>query len=329
LLEFALDTVPSFPVGRVEYLCLHPLDFEEYLQALNYQAASQQINTVPIESFAHKQLLQLFHEYAIIGGMPSIVKQYVEHKAIATLQNSYMTLWQSFKDDVEKYGRSTAQRNVIRHVMETAPNERDRVVFEKIGKSHYRSREVGEALRNLDMAHIIYLIYPTTSITLPIVTDFRKRPRLQLLDTGLLNQSLNLQGEMIGMSDLSDYYRGKIMLHLVTQQLIALHDQPIYRPHFWVREKKDSSAEVDLIFQFKNLLIPIEVKSGEQGKLRSLHQFVEAAPHPYAVRISANTLSVEQVRTPGGKPYFLMNMPYYLATRISVYIAWMIENWKF
>lgn len=76
-----------------------------------------------------------------------------------------------------------------------------------------------------------------------------KRPRLQFLDTGLLNQAAGLQGKMIGVRDLNDFYRGKIIQHLVTQQLIAIHDQPSYRPHFWVREEGATTSEVDLVMQ--------------------------------------------------------------------------------
>jgi uncharacterized protein len=326
LLEFALKEVPSFPVGRVEYLCLHPLNFEEYLMATEQNVALDYLKKLPVAALAHDSLLKHFHEYAIIGGMPQVMLQYNQTKNISGLKSVYENLWQSYKDDVEKYSKNKTERNVIRHVMETAPQEPDRIKFEKFGQSDYRSREVGEAMRALDMARIIQLIYPTTSVAPPINSDLKKRPRLQFLDTGILNQAMGLQGEMIGLKDLNDFYRGRIILHLVTQQLIAIHQSPSYKPHFWVRESKDANSEVDLVFQWNQYLVPIEVKSGDQGKLKSLHQFIERTNHPYAVRLYANKLKVENATTPGGKKYLLLNLLYYLAFQLPEYIKWLVEN---
>ena len=330
LLEFSLVDVASYPVGRVEYLCLHPMDFEEFLMALDYSAALEQLKYIPIPPFAHEMLLKLFHEYAIIGGMPEAVREYAMHKNIAAIGPIYQQLWQAYKDDSEKYAKNDTERKVLRHILDTAPKENDRIAFERFGHSNYRSREVGEAMRALDMAKVIQLIYPTTAVMPPIMTDMKKRPRLQMLDTGLLNQAIGLQGEMIGVRDLNDFYRGKIIQHLVTQQLIAMHDDPSYKPHFWVREDTNANAEVDLVFQHRQHIIPIEVKSGEQGRLRSLHQFIERCDHVYGVRLGANTLSVERAVTPGKrKNYLLLNLPYYLTVKLHEYLDWFLEKHKF
>jgi len=237
-------------------------------------------------------------------------------------------VWESYKNDVEKYSRNITDRKVIRHVVETAPNEPDRIKFEKFGDSNYKSREVGEALRSLDSAKIIRLIYPSTSVEPPINTVLKKSPRLQFLDTGMLNQVLLLQGEMIGVKDLNDFHRGKIIQQLVSQELISIHDEISYKPHFWVREEKDSNAEVDLVFRHGKYIIPIEIKSGKQGKLRSLHQFIERTNHPYAVRMFANEFLIEKVATPGKVPYLLMNLPYYLTTKLPLYLDYFVKNYS-
>ena len=231
------------------------------------------------------------------------------------------------EDDIEKYSRNESDRKVLRHVVETAPLEADRIKFEGFGRSRYKSREVGEALRALDLAKIVRLIYPTTSLKPPILSDLKKRPRLQFLDTGMLNQSLLLQGEMIGISDLSDFYRGKIIQHLISQELISIHEDINYKPNFWVRENKDSNSEVDLVYRCGKYIIPIEVKSGKSGTLKSLHQFIERAGHPYAVRMYGGEFNVENSKTQNGTPYFLMNLPYYLGTKISEYLEYFIANY--
>jgi hypothetical protein len=93
-----------------------------------------------------------------------------------------------------------------------------------------------------------------------------------------------------------------------------------------VREKANSNAEVDILIQVGKYLIPVEVKSGGQGALRSMHQFIERCSHRFGVRLLSNCFSVEKVKTPGGFPYTLMNMPYYASTRIPEYIRWLIKN---
>ncbi len=325
LLEFALRKVPSFPVGRINYLTLHPINFPEFLGVRNPEARKT-LMEIPVPEYAHQILIDLFHEYATIGGMPEIISMYEENSNLANLSPVYKQLWQSYKDDVEKYARNPTDRKVIRHIIETAPKETDRIKFEGFGNSVYRSREVGEAFRALDLSRIIQLIYPTTNTEPPVIANLRKRPRLQFLDTGLVTNSLMLQGEMIGITDLNDFYRGKIVQHLIAQELISIQDDSNYKPHFWVREEKQSNAEVDMIYQFGKHIIPIEVKSGKQGSLRSLHQFIERTSHPYAVRFYQGEFRIEETITPNGKSYLLMNLPYYLGTQIHNYIAYLIEN---
>ena len=75
------------------------------------------------------------------------------------------------------------------------------------------------------------------------------------------------------------------------------------------------------------MVIPIEIKSGSDGTLRSLHQFVERCDHPYAVRLYSGKFEIIRTRTPGGKPYLLMNLPYYLGTKIPDYLAYFTENY--
>jgi len=325
LLEFALHEVPSFPVGRVEQMVLHPFDFEEFLMALGHTSALAALRQIPVASYAHDTLMDLFHTYAAIGGMPEIISQYIQENSVANLGSTYESLWQAYKDDVVKYARSPAERKVLQHLIFTAPQEKDRIVFEGFGHSNYKSREVGEAMRSLDMARIVQLIYPSTTTKPPIETDFKKRPRLQFLDTGLLNHALQIQVEMIGIENLNVLYKGRIVQHLITQELMAQHHLPSYKPHFWVREKINSQAEVDLLYQHQQFLIPIEVKSGATGTLRSLFQFMEACDHSFAIRILGNQFSIDQLQTSNGKPFLLMNLPYYLGTKIPEYAAYLVQ----
>lgn len=328
LLEFALGKVTSFPVGRIRQLVLHPLDFEEFLMAAGRNDLLKELENIPVNKYAHDAVLDLFHDYAIIGGMPEVVKRYISEETMINLREVYSNLWQSYRDDVEKYASNPTERKIIRHIIDTAPFEKDRITMNGFGNSSYRSREVGEALRALDLARIIQLIYPATAVKPPVVPNLARKPRLQFVDTGILNFSIGHQDEMIGLNDLNDFHRGKIIQHLVLQQVQAQNSSPLFKPLFWVREKSNSNAEVDLIIHSGKYLIPVEIKSGSHGTLRSLHQFLQQAGHKYGIRLLANEFSVEPVKTPSGVPYYLMNLPYYASTRLSEYIKWFLGNYR-
>lgn len=327
LLEFALRKVKSFPVGRVEYLYLFPLNFMEYLSAINHKGALEQLENIPVNDYAHSILLDLFNRYAIIGGMPEVIQTYIQKQSIADLPKVYESIWGTYQNDVEKYTSSEVGRKVIKHIMSTAPLYVDqRIKFQNFGNSNYKSREVSEAMRNLDEAKIIQLIYPSTDIEPPIRADLKKSPRLQFLDTGIINYTLGIQAQMLGVSDLSTSFKGAIIPHIITQEVLSLNTISSHKPHFWVREKTQSSAEVDLVVNYQGKVIPIEIKSGSTGSLKSLHQFIDMSPHPYAIRIYAGKFNIENHTTPTGKPYLLMNLPYYLGTKITEYIEYFVKN---
>jgi len=327
LLEFAMQKVRSFPVGRVEFLYLHPLNFQEYLEAVGKQALLQQLQQVPVKDFAHQALMDAFHRYAIIGGMPEVIKTDVEKRNLSDLSIIYESIWSTYKNDVEKYTSNDTERKIIKYLMDAAPLYLDeRIKFQGFGNSNYRSREVGEAFRTLDDAKIVRLMYPTTVMHPPLKADIKKAPRLQFLDTGLVNYSLGIQAEMLAMDDLNSAYKGAIIPHLIAQELISIQSITAHTPNFWVREKAQSNAEVDLLYTYNKLVIPIEIKSGSTGTLKSLHQFIEAADHPYAIRMYAGALKIEQAVTPNKKPYLLMNLPYYAGTELPQYIEWFVQQ---
>lgn len=327
LLEFAIQRVKNFPVGRVEFLYLHPMNFEEYLEAIGREAIIEQLKMVPVKPAAHQVLMDQFHRYAIIGGMPEIIKTDIDKNNLADLTRIYESIWGTYKNDVEKYTTSDNERKIIKHIMDTAPLYLDeRVKFQGFGNSSYRSREVSEAFRTLEDARIIRLIYPTTDMQPPPRADLKKSPRFQILDTGLVNYTLSIQAQMLGMNDLSSAYKGAVIPHLITQELISLQTISPNNPNFWVREKSQSNAEVDLVLVHREFLIPVEIKSGSTGSLRSLHQFIDAADHPYAIRIYGGAFSIEKAITPNKTSYLLMNLPYYLGTQLPAYLTWLVQQ---
>ena len=323
----ARDSHTSFPVGRVEYMFMYPLMFEEFLVATGEEQALKYFNNIPLPEFSFSKLHKLFHKYVLIGGMPEVVKAYIEKKDITSLTPIYQGLLTSYLDDVSKYARNKTMVQVIRHAVESAPLEAGRrIKFHGFGNSNYRSREMGEALRTLERAMLIYLLYPSTVTEPPIRPDLRKSPKLQFLDTGLINYFAGLQKFFFKMEDLHSFYQGILAEHIVGQELLAVDMRTSRKLSFWVRGKKQSNAEVDYIIQSGQYLIPIDVKAGKTGSLRSLHQFVERSAHPFAVRLNAGPVEKVKAVTPNGKQYDLLSLPYFLSAKLQNYIEWLMEK---
>jgi len=325
LLETLINTHISFPVGRVEYLVMKPLSFKEFLNALDEQSSLDIIkNTIPAPDFAHEKLMRLFHTYSIIGGMPEIIQKYSDRKDIIALNSVFDSLIVSYIDDVEKYARNNSMANVIRHAVSNAFYEAgSRIKFQGFGNSNYKSREMGEALKVLEKAMLIYLLYPSSSVKPPLLPNTKRSPKLQILDTGMLNYFAGFQKELFGSRNIDSVYQGKIAEHIVGQELLACQSSPLYKLHFWNREKKQSSAEVDFLIHYENMIVPVEVKSGATGRLRSLHQFIDRTPHKYAIRIYSGPLEVNKIKTLTKKDFTLLNLPFYLAGSIPEYLEWL------
>jgi predicted AAA+ superfamily ATPase len=320
MLESLFDNNISFPVGRVEFMMIRPASFPEFLDAMGETAALEQLQQVPLAGFAHDKLLQLFHTYALIGGMPEIVSHYSKYRDLKALSKIFDSLLTSYLDDVEKYASSVTQINHIRHAIRSSfLLAGKRIKFEGFGNSTYRSRDMSEALRTIEKALLIHVVHPSTDTQLPVIPDNRKSPRLHVLDSGLMNYFLGIQKEVLGSQDLNAVYQGKLIEHLVGQELLTLDFNALSSLYFWVREKKTSTAEVDYLFSVDGKIIPVEVKSGSEGKLRSLHLFMDQSPQNLAIRFYAGKPHLTQAITLNGKKFNLLNLPYYLVSQIKSY----------
>lgn len=318
LLESILNKNVSFPVGRVEYMALRPCSFKEFLYATNNEQLVEMLEKQEVPGFLHSQFISWFKKYSTIGGMPEVVSLYSEKGDITILDSVFDSLIYSYIDDIEKYASSPSQVEYIRHIIENVFLEGGtKVTFEKFGNSGYRSREMKEAFRIVEKTMLVKLVYPGTSVQLPSKPSLVRKPRLHVLDTGLINYSLKIMGELVFNENISDSHRGIIAEHIVGQELLASSFSIGNNLHFWVREKTDASAEVDYILPYNGKLIPVEVKSGSIGRLRSLFQFMDRAPHSVAVRVYQGEYLVQKAKTIAGKEFTLLNLPFYLVHRIE------------
>ena len=327
LLETLIDKNISFPVGRTEYILLRPFSFDEFLKATNESSFLEVLNTIPLPDYAVNGILKTFRRYALIGGMPEVLKTYVKTKSINATKPIFENLIISYLDDVEKYAKSNKLSFIIRHIIKNSFAEAgNRISFAGFGASNYKSQDISEAFFLLEKTFLLKLVYPTTSVKIPLQANLRKSPKLQLLDTGVVNYFAGLQDELFGTKELSEAHEGKIAEHIVFQELLAASDSVLQEFHFWVREKKQSNAEVDFVFPYKGLLIPLEVKAGATGRLRSLHQFIDRCPHNYAVRFYSGKVQIDNLKTIAGKQFYLLNLPYFLTGKLNEYLDWFFEQ---
>ena len=312
LLETVIDVRKiSFPVGRVEYLPIHPCSFLEFLDGIGADFDADLIENLNA-SFVHNRIIKLFNNYTLIGGMPAVVAAYAENQDVLSLGRTYKSLLLSYQDDVEKYTKNTNTIRIIREILETGWMQAGSIItFEKFGGTNFSSKEMSLAFQTIQKAMLLELVFPTSSTQMPLMPNRRQRPKLIWLDTGLVNYMAGIQKEVFSTKDIQDVWRGRIAEHIAAQELLTLDDSLLTKRIFWKRDKHGSEAEVDFLYKYESLAIPIEVKSGHNSRLKSLHLFMESAPHNLAVRVWSNPFSIDDVSTPSGKSFKLINLPFY------------------
>jgi len=313
----------EFPVGRVEQTFIYPVTFSEYLGAMGRAEMQSLLQSVPFPDYALKPVYDEYVRYTLAGGMPEVVRLLSEGYKLDSLQHFYSSLVQAFQDDVPRYSTGASMRRVIAHCLESTPlYTGSRIKFAGFGSSNYRSREVGEAMRTLRRAMLLQLVYPTSEVTPPAKPNLKKHPKLFFLDSGLLTYSVGLQSDLLGTSDLNDAFRGILAEQQIAQTLLATENKTV----FWTRESRGSSAEVDFLYQNSGMLVPIEVKSGPTGRLRSLHSYIDRCPHGYAVRFYSGP-----VHRGGGRSFAVRGlqagfMQHFLCEYLPEYLDWFIRE---
>ena len=316
LLETVMDLRKiSFPV---EFMALRPCSFTEFQNGTGDDFDAENVCNLNVIPAIHERVMRQFREYTLVGGMPAAIVQYAKKRDVLSVSSIYTSLLQTYKDDVEKYSSSTALIKVIRTILEVGWTQAaEAIVFEGFANTNYRSREISEAFQTLSKAMLMELVYPTGEVQSPILPNQRRKPKLLWLDTGLVNFAVGLQQDVFSAPDINDVWRGRIAEHIVGQELIALNDNILAKRSYWRNDKHGSDAEVDFLYPFQGLQIPIEVKSGHNARLRSLHQFMDATNHDLAIRVWSKPYAIDDVTTPNEKHFRLVNLPFYYAGQIE------------
>ena len=316
----------SFPVGRVEYMTLRPCSFVEYINAKEGKQWADMLRSISVPEFMHDEMISAFNTYALVGGMPEAVSEYLESRDLERLSPIYNSLIKGYNEDAEKFAKNQEQVRILRHILGTAwLSAAENITFAGFGNSGYTSTQIHDGMDLLERAYLLSLDYPITSTSAPALPATRRSPKLMMVDTGLTNFLAGIQLEYLQNKNLLDTWRGRAAEHIVAQELRVVLDKH-YREqqYFWIRDKKGSTAEVDFVWQDATNIIPIEVKSGTNAHLRSLHTFANCSEqNVLAIRVWSGPLSIQDIETPSPdkKPFRLINLPFYYVGQLDKVIA--------
>lgn len=337
LLEFALaEPAFSVPVGRIEYFHLGPVSFEDFLVAMGEEALLHWIRTVSVMDIIpipiHQRCLELVRQFWLIGGMPEVVAHYAQHHDFQEIDSIKQNILQSYQEDFHKYGR-VRQIPLLRRVFAAIPNAIGQKIKYTQLDSNSKSAQVKEAIDHLNLAKVIHLIYHSHATGLPLRAQIDPKIfKAIFLDIGLMNSALGLSHlSIIHAPDWAWINRGTLAEQFIGQSLFQSHP-PYHMPelYYWVREQAQSSAELDYVWQYENQIIPIEVKAGKTGRLKSLHYFIQEKHWPLGVRFNTEMPSMlrEKVKLPNHEPftYRLLSLPFYLAGQLNRFIAESLDS---
>ncbi len=321
LLESLMGRHISFPVGRVEYMALHPCTFVEFLRAMGQDMIADGIESISLPASLHPKVMDLFKKYMIVGGLPEAVANYAKHEDFVKLNGIFNALLSGYRDDVEKYASKPKEQDAIQYILNYGwAAACHRIQFAKFTGSTFKAAEAGNAFRTLEKALLLELVYPQMSASFPILPDLKKSPKLLWLDTGLVNYVAGMQEELLFSKDTDELWNGDIAEHIVGQELLGSSVVFGEKRLFWVRDAKNSQAEVDFLIRYKSHLLPIEVKTGNNAKLRSLHLFMDESKEEVALRLWNGPMTSDAVTTQNGKTFTLYNIPLYYAGSLRKFL---------
>lgn len=323
LLEFVLkDHTFSMPVGRIHYFFLEPLGFEEFLLAKNEHHLLAAIKQWSFEkSFnnaLHDKANQLFKEFMMVGGMPEAISTWIETRSLESLLAVHNHLINTYQDDFLKYAGKLSIM-YLEDVLRAIPQQLAQKFMYSHVNPHGKQTSIKQALQLLSKARLCHVVQHTAANGIPVGAEINaKLFKMILIDVGLVSTMLGLQLQQFQrLDDIVLINKGALAEQVVGQlvRLLSPHySEPVL--YYWSRESQSSNAEIDYIIQDNQQLIPIEVKAGAEGALRSLHQFMHEKPWKIAIRFYSGVAlrDIIHVKTTQGNPvqYELLSLPFYL-----------------
>jgi len=277
LLGVSIGKKNSFPVGKVNFMTLYPMNFTEYLIAFGEELLTDRLNSTqtiePLPEILHEKLLMHLKMYLYLGGMPEVLQDYVENKDIASARKIQNEILETYKRDFSKY-TDNIQAIKTSELWHSIPNqlakENKKFKFSDVRKKA-RAVTFEQTIEWLKKAGLINVTYNISVPKLPLsgYADYSKF-KIYLLDTGLLGAMLNLSSDIIiKPNQLYMEYNGAFIENFVAMELVASGNKELF---YWTSK---SDAEVDFVTQLQNEIYPLEVKSGTSRNLKSLRSYTD------------------------------------------------------
>ena len=344
LMKFALaDREFSMPVGYVQYLNLGPMTFSEFLRAVGKEKLAQVIDafewpptkdtSIPLP--VHERLLEQLRLYHFVGGMPEAVKVYADTASLREVSAVHASIVDTYRDDFPKYAPRRDLTRMLQVFNFAARQPVRKVKFASVSPTD-QSATIRRDIDILAMARVVAKVTHSACTGLPLQADIKENVfKLVFLDVGLMNAVCGLGWDTIGTAGSTDLvnagtgaeqFIGQHLLHLLAHR-------PNRELTYWLREGRANNAEVDYVVELGGQIVPVEVKAGRAGTLKSLHQFVAAKRPSLAVRFDALPASLAtvdaQVQSGSTREhvrYPLLSLPLYLVERLPEMVAAVLQR---
>ena len=330
LLEFALNKSQySMPVGRITYFYLEPMSFFEFVMACGNEGLFlKMMESGPgkqIPQTLHEKCMDLYHQYCLIGGMPEAVQTWLDSRDFQECIKVQHDLLSTYREDFYKYGGDMDARLLQRILLSVAEQLGNKFVYSRVDPGS-QIRVIKKALMLLFQAKVCSMVAHTSGNGLPLGAQSNEKFfKALMVDVGLISAQLGLSSaKPLKTEKMVFANRGGIAEQFVGQQLRAAQATATDPQLFYWQRTGGRLGEIDYILQHGNTIVPLEVKSGATGRMKSLHQFMAEKNLSLAIRIDANPPTVEDlgIKTTLGQPvkYRLLSIPLYLAERVGTLI---------
>lgn len=287
LLGVACHEGTGFPVGKVSFMNLFPLSFEEFLLAMGEERFVELLNkkdfkTIKLFNNKYEKLLK---QYCYVGGMPEIVQDFVENKDFESVRNLQKEILSAYEEDFTKHipTNTVAKIRLLWKSIPAQLSKENKKFIYGAAKEGARARDFEAALSWLINSGLVYRVNKITKPDLPITAyeDFNSF-KLFVLDVGLLGAMTDLQADtIIDGNRIFEEFKGAIAEQYVLQQFKTIKDLPVF---YWSNET--SRAEIDFVIQIKSDVVPVEVKAERNLQAKSLKVYMEKFKPNYAIRTS-------------------------------------------
>jgi len=321
LLEVRLaDSGLSFPVGRVTFRTLRPMSFFEFLHTVGRDVLETHLGRAmregrPVPEALHGEAMDLLRDYLLVGGMPEAVVRWAESRAPAVVGQVHGDLVQALAEDIQKY-RGDGDVAELEAAFDNLKHHYGRRFRYENFAPGFKSQRMKRALGKLEGALLVTRVRPTSSLALPLAERARSAPKLLPLDVGLALHAMGTSFRDLRTLSLDDLLDGRLAEIFVSQQLLVARDGWGDALHFWVSESSRGNAELDVLLAHGGEPVPVEVKAGASGSLKSLHQFLWRSSRTLGLRFHAGPWGdeIQSVAMPDGRlDYRLLSLPLYLA----------------